>query len=509
MDNIVQLQKESIVFDWGFLLEASKKLHGYLLHTWFAHYLNLIAENMHRWIESGALGPDGQPTKETDYRLLFDFDAINIEKITYILGFYLFIFSSHKKANYFLMQESRTKRVLYLRGFDYEGATRTGGGLAMGYASVDTARFSHQLAEHLLPGFEIFTCLSPKDLFWDTVGPQKYFHGDFDRLIQACSEPIRSIHLNANHWQADISELIDRMDHFVVYVSSITASVLWEIEQLKKKKRTGQTTIVFDEEAIANKKIQDGMQEKMKELFRDDVIWSKSHTETETLMPAKLREELTQSFLVVSPDDFFKQIKQLKARIKKARARTGIKSRHEPFPFRFSPALDAAELKRIYDFDATVEAVIRKQIAAKRITNLPWFLNIVQLKIYTSLMLGKHDETGRALAVYGAVMDVVGKQFSNQPSEDVMTEDQKTPAREKLLDHFEMADYASPRLMAYGNSHEFGDYSAKALGVYAEVSAAASAAVEGFYKDAYRRRLSRKRKTGPKPGKKRRMKDRG
>jgi len=505
MDNNIGAENESIVFHWDFLREASKKLHGYFLHRYFNAYLNLLAENMHRLIMLGQLEPDGQPSKETDYRSLFDLDALDSEKLTYFIGLYYFILSSHKKANYFLIQENKTKRVLYLRGYDYEGATRTGGGQAMGYSSVDTARFTHQLAEHLRPDAEIFTVLSPKDLYWDTVGPQRYFYAQYDSLRQACSEPIRSVYLNANFWQADIAELVDRVDYFVVYVSSITPSALWEIDLLKIKKRTAQTTIVFDEEAIANKEIQYGMQEKMEERYGDDVIWSKNRIGTETLTPAELRDELGKNFLVVSKDDFLSNIKQHKARIKKVRAKAGDESRYKPLPFRFSPAVEAGALKQIENFDNSVGAIIHRQISAKTITNLPWFVNAVQLKIYTSVMLGKHDETGKALAVYGAVMESILKELSDV-TDDAWTEDQKQSAREKLEAHAGVGHYASIWLLKDRNTDDFYDYSANAAQVSHELSVAATAAVESFCENFPRPRR-KVGKTRRKPRKKTTLKD--
>jgi hypothetical protein len=484
----VTTEKDSIVFDFSLLFEASKKLHGYLLHTWLKHYLDLILMNMRRLIGYGVLGPDGHPTEETDYRLFIDIEALDSEKLTYVLGFYLHIYSSHKKANHFLMRKDETKRVLYLRGFDYEGAVTSGGGVAMGYSSVDATRFTHGLAERLRPDFEIFTALSPRDLFLETVGTQKYFYGDYDGLIRACSEPIRSIYLNANRWQADVSKLIDRMDYFVVYVSSITESVLWELALLKKKKRAGDATVVFDEEAIVNKEVQFGMQERMKENEVYKVLWSKSRPKAPPPTAPELRESLSRDFLVVSPEEFFRDIDRHKTRIGMAQSPLGVGSREEPLPFRFFPALDASALKRLRDLDKSVGASIRGQISSQSITNLPWFLNNVQLKILTSLMLGRHDETGRALAVYAAVMDVARKQlFGADTRADDDADDPENRAHRRLEEHFELAYYASPRLLASGGSDEFGNYSEKALAVYGEVFASASEAVEHFCKQAARR----------------------
>lgn len=120
-----------MAFDLRFLFEASKKLHGYFLHTWFKHYLVVIMKNARRLIDYGGVGPYAQPTEETDYALFFDIDALDLEKITYIVGIYFYILSRHKQANRHLMQENETKRILSLQGYDYEGSVQVGERRAM------------------------------------------------------------------------------------------------------------------------------------------------------------------------------------------------------------------------------------------------------------------------------------------------------------------------------------------------------------------------------------------
>ena len=84
---------------------------------------------------AGAIGRDAEPRKEADYVLLFDFNAIDVDELTYFIGLHQFIYCSHKKTNCILMQESDRKRILYLRGFDYEGSVKVGGGIALGFSS--------------------------------------------------------------------------------------------------------------------------------------------------------------------------------------------------------------------------------------------------------------------------------------------------------------------------------------------------------------------------------------
>jgi hypothetical protein len=131
----------SIVFDVRFLSDATRKLHGYLLYNWFTQYLGLIVENTRRLMRNGVLGPQARPTPETDYAVVFDIHALDLKKLSYVLGFYFYVLSSHKKANYYLMQENDRRRVLYLQGFDYyrrgvHGHRRRGGGFGAPHEAV-------------------------------------------------------------------------------------------------------------------------------------------------------------------------------------------------------------------------------------------------------------------------------------------------------------------------------------------------------------------------------------
>jgi hypothetical protein len=51
--------------------------------------------------------------------------------------------------------------VLYLRGFDYQAAVGVGGGLAMGFSTVDSTRFNHRLGALLGHDCEVYKALSP------------------------------------------------------------------------------------------------------------------------------------------------------------------------------------------------------------------------------------------------------------------------------------------------------------------------------------------------------------
>lgn len=100
-------------------------------------------------------------------------------------------------------------------------------------------------------------------------------------------------------------------------------------------------------------------------------------------------------------------------------------------------------------------------------------------------MLGHHDESGRALAVYAAVTDVArNRLLSAAGRSDRLLKKQWPQIRKRLEQHFEMAEYLSHTLLSYGQSHEFGDYRALAKEIY-ETFAAASEAIEDFFEKAH------------------------
>jgi hypothetical protein len=477
--------------DLTLLFEASRHILGYFLHTWFAQYLSLLSENMTRWVERGSIGSDGRPSEESDYRILFDADSLDIWKTAYLIGNYAYIYLGHKKSNYLLMREDSTRRVLYLRGYDYQGAVYAGGGLGMGYASIDTRRFNSELGELLFSDFEIFKILSPGDLRFETIDAQKYFNGDYDGLNRCSSHPIRSIYLNAARWQADIEDLVDRMDHFVVYVSSITESVLWELDLLRRKQRAEHTTVVLDAEAIANKELQVDVQQEMRERFEHHVLWSKKQSGMGRRDVDELRGRLSQTFEVVSPEEFSASIDIHKNRIKVSSGPLAAGSREKPVEFVFHPAVDTEKLERIRDLDAAFDSSIREMVASKRITNILWFLHNIHLKFITSIMLGKHHDTGRVMSVYAAAMEVALKQIPFvYAADDAETAEQRNRVTRTSDDHREMALYLSTTLMGMGQSHEFHSIFDEAVKAHQEWFAAATEAVEAFFREALRRRPS-------------------
>ena len=140
------------------LYDAARSLHGYFLFRWMREYLNVVLGNIHRWWRAGLLGADGRPNAA--FRVcLVDFNAFDLEILAQLCGLYFYIHASHKKANHALLRQTTARRVLYLRGFDYQAAVGVGGGLAMGFSTVDSTRFNHRLGVLLGHDCEVYKAL--------------------------------------------------------------------------------------------------------------------------------------------------------------------------------------------------------------------------------------------------------------------------------------------------------------------------------------------------------------
>jgi hypothetical protein len=453
--------------DLRFLHDASASLLGYFVHTWYRQYLAVILAGLRRLVVNQWVDDLVTPTEQGRY-VLFDFDSLNIEKLSYIVGVYFYILSCHKYANRRLMTRYDGQQVMYLRGYDYEGSLSTGGDLAMGFSSTDTFRFGATLRDLLGADVSIFKVLSPKDVYWETVDAQRYFYGDYDGMIRLIGQRPSSVYLNARGWQEGVAGLLDRMDHYVVYVSSVTQSLVWELEQLDTDDRRKRVTVVFDEKAIANKDLQLAFQRWAGEEYGE---------RPPLVTPDELRDWLSARFLVTSPDAFEAEIDHHRARIAESRSYLAPGARERWIDFRFEPAIDQAALDEIRaflaDLQARVEAATRDGIEC-----LPLFLTHVQLVIYTTLLLGAHDQTGRALASYAGVMR--GALSHYEPAGDrvgALSPQNRDSLLARLQDHLDMAEYAGVRLLAYGRSHEFGDFSATATATWEAILDAATKAV--------------------------------
>lgn len=467
--------------DFTNLYDASKRLQGYFLHTWFMHYLNVITRNLRKWYEAGLIGNDGQPTAVFK-KAIFDFNALDLEKLSYICGIYFYVLSSHKKSNYFLMKKNAKKRVLYLRGFDFEASISPGedSGMGMGLSSMDTFSFTRKVGDLLGKEFDVFKILSPKDLYWETIGPQRHFYGDFEKIIHAGSEPIRSIFVNAHFWKEDVAYVAERVDYFIVYVSSITDGVLWELNNLKERGYHRRTTVVFDEKAIVNKEMHVGLQESLPDMKIGDVLWLESKKHVTRDDAEKLRKELGASFFVVSREQFETKIADHKARIVEAEGALGPGAREIYIEFRFFPAVDVPVLEQIRSLDRAIWKQIEAALT-NRITCLPYFFNLVQLRIFTSLMLGQHFMTGQALAVYAGIIDSALTYYEaiERINEQVTAEENEQHLN-LLRDHHAAGEHIGWCMLTYGKSHEFGNYTRAARAEYDRLFGAAQSKTAQF-----------------------------
>lgn len=467
--------------NFGFLYDATATLLGYFVRTWYGHFLNVITRNLHRWNERGLIANMIEPTEEGAYFPLFDIDALDMEKIVYINGVYLYILMSHKEANRRLMRQSDRKRVLYLRGYDFEGAVAAAEGLAIGVSSMKTTGFNWTLSRLLVPHFEVFKVMSPKDVYWETVEAQHFFYGRYRDLVGYAQHSILSFYVNALRWKEDVGYLMDGMDHFVVYVSSMTESVLWEIDQLDTDDRRGRVTMVFDEKAIMEKEIHMDVRDRMKETFGDQVLWSKEGPPPHESV-AELREQLSKKFFVTTPEEFEKNIDMHRQRIEAGSSRLASGKRETWLDFHFHPAVDEEKLKELRDFSDWVQAYIAKCTGERGIDCLMLFLNHIQLRIFMTLLMGEHDEAGLALAAYSAVM-LSTMDFCAGPLKKAgwLSEEELKPLIDLLDDHRDIGEYIGMRLLAYGKSHQFDDLTAIATAEFSQAFESTRVAAEKFY----------------------------
>lgn len=474
-------EEQRIVFDFRFLDEATVPLLGYFVHTWYEHYLAVVTKNFRSLFQHGLIQGLAEPTEMGRYSLLFDFNALDMEKISYINGIYFYILSAHKGANHRLMNQHEGKQVLYLRGYDFEGAVTTGEGVAMGFSSLDTTQFTTTLGEQLFKHCELFKILSPKDVYWETADAQEYFYGDFGDMIPLASYRMCSLFLNAHHWKKDIAHLLDRMDHYIVYVSSITESILWELDQLDTDDRRDRVTVVFDDKAIQNKELQLGIRDRMQDEYGDKLIWSKKGPPPAQSVD-ELREQLSRKFLVTTPDAFKDDIETHRSRIIQNSAPLLPGERETWLEFRFHPSLDDASLQELRDFSAEVEAHIENWTGDRGIDCLPLFLNLVQLRIFMTLLMGEHYETGLALAAYAAVMQGAHDYYATPGDKPgALSEEGRERHLSSLSDHLEMARHVAWCMLSIGKSYQFDDFRAAAQAAFDTAFDRTKAAVDQFF----------------------------
>lgn len=471
----------TIIRDATPLYDGARALHGYFLYTWFTHFLGVQLHNIQRWRAAGLLDEDGHASPAFRH-LPVDFNALDLEKLAYFCGIYFYIQSAHKQANYRLMHTTPRKRVLYLRGFDYEAAVAATDTMAVGIATVDTTRFNHRLGQLLGTEFDLFKAMSPKDLYWETIGPQRYFYGDYGALIRSANQPIRSVHLNALHWKDDIAQLAGQVDYFVVYVSSITESVLWEMHHLVATGRGPLTTVVFDRQAILTKNIHADLYKDIPALAIGPVRWLPSRARSTDDDIRALRAELEKAFTVIDIENLDAEAPALIARIRAAAPAQPDAQRNTWLDFRFYPALDAAALNHLRNLDAALWAEVEPD-AGSPIDALPFRINQILLRVFTALIFGQHRNAGCALAVYAGIMKALLDHDTAAARVDGFdSPDDIANALGALKDHHATAASISWAFLCSGAPNEFGDYTAAAQADYDRLFGAARRQVEAFLK---------------------------
>ena len=454
-------QPKGPAIDLTLLAKASTRLLGYFVHRWFRLYLVMITNSLRDLFVKGLIDGLDRPTPQ-GRRVLFDFGALDAEKLRYLIGYYTYVMSCHKGANYRLMHRYDGKQVFYLRGYDLDmsvpsGEMTRGEGLAVGASTMHTQTFGWKLQDLIGEDVRLFRVLSPKDVYWDTIGlAHRYFHGDFDGVVRSAMSQAGSVYLNAQHWQEGVLDLLDRMDHYVVYASSITPSLLWELAQLDTDERRGRVTVVFDEEAIDRGEEHVAMQARLEAQYGERVIWTKDvNAPLENVQ--EFRARLGERFVVTTPEDFEAHIEHHLARIMEGSARVAPGERETWLDFDFRPALDEPELQQLQSFSVEMRRLIDTAVATE-VECLPLLLAQVQLRIYATLLFGEHDLTGEALGHYGGIMRAALDYYEPEGKIGAISARNRESHLDMLRENLHLAEHAGPALLAFGRSHEFDDY---------------------------------------------------
>jgi hypothetical protein len=469
------------VFDFRPLDDSSRALLGYFVHTWFHHYLSLITKNLHRLHELGLIEGLDEPTEAGRYSLLFDFNALDLEHLTYINGIYFYILAAHKGANRHLMNRFDGKQILFLRGYDYQSSWLWAPEWAMASSSWHTFSFTYELADLLREHGRLIKVMSPEDVYRETASAQRYFYTDFDHMIPMSNSRYVSLFFNASHWKDDSARLFRSVDHYIVYVSSITDSLMWELDQLDSNLRRDRVTVVLDEDAIHNKEFQLNFRDWMSAEYGDRLIWSKPGSPPAQTVD-ELKAELAQSFVVVTRDEFEQDIDTHRRRISLSTAELGPGERETWFDFRFFPSVDEATLQGIRDSARWVNDRLMDWMGDRGVDSLPVFLNLIQLRVFVTLLLGDHFETGRALAAYAAVMQGA---YDYYAAADVkvapLSDDGRQRSLETLTHHHDQARHIGWYFLSIGRSHEFDDFRRIADREWDAVFDRTKAAVDSFF----------------------------
>lgn len=442
-------QTAADLIDFELLDEAAKRLLGYYVYRKFRAYLGSITSSLHGQYQDGLSEGLTLPTAR-GRATLFDFRALDYNALIEVVGVYMYVLACHKSANWRLLQRDDAKRVLYLRGYDVEAAFSSGGGIAAGLSTMDTGGFTLKLPSLL--ELRLFKVLSPKEVDRETVTAERYYD-DFDTMTQWINQRPAAVYLNALHWKEGVLELIPRMDYFVVYVSSLTESALWELEQLNTDDRRDRVTVVFDEDAIDKKVDQLALQEAMKGRL-GEAIWTKQGGPP-SLTTSEVRKGLAKVFRVMDPDEFEASIDDVKRCIDDSEAELKPGAREMSLNFEFYPSVQRGDLKRLREMSERLADLVAVGQTGP-IDCLPLYVAQVQLRIHVTLLLGEHAETGRALAAYAAVMRSAYDHYASTGKRAGELPEENRPQLLKMLDnHGGFAEYVGGLLLSYGRSHEF------------------------------------------------------
>jgi hypothetical protein len=468
-------QEANELIDFVRLDEGAKKLLGYYVYRKFRGYLGSITATLRRQYQEGLNEGLTRPTAR-GRAMLFDFRALDYDVLIEIIGVYMYVLACHKSANWRLVQRYEGKQVLYLRGYDFEAAFSMGGGTAAGLSTIDTEGFTLKLPSLLHR--RLFKVLSPKEVDWETVTAERYYD-DFDALIQWVNQRPATVYLNALNWKQKVLSLIPRMDHYVVYMSSLTESALWELDQLNTDQRRGRVTVVFDEDAIAKKESQLATQTALVGRL-GKAIWTKQGGPP-SLTAGEVRNRLAEVFKVMSPDEFDANVEDVKRNIDGSNAELKPGERETWIDFEFYPAAHGADLMRLQEMSRMLEKLVEIGQTGP-IDCLPLYLVQLQLRIYSTLLLGDHAATGRALAAYSAVMQSASDYYSPIGERaGGLSEEDRTRLLLMLDNHAGFAEYAGHRLLAYGRSHEFTDQSEQAKATWDAIFDATRGSVDEVF----------------------------
>ena len=320
------------VVDFALVDEAAKSLLGYYVYRKFRTHLSSITAALHQQHRDGLTEGLTRPTAR-GRATLFDFRALDFNALVEVVGVYTYVLACHKSANWHLLQQSESKRVLYLRGYDFEAAFSAGGGMAAGLSTMDTTGFTLELPALLQR--RLFKVLSPKEVDSETITAERHYE-DLDAMIQWIHQRPAAVYLNARRWKQGLLELLPRMDHYVVYVSSLTESALWELEQLQAEECRDRVTVVFDEDAINRKTsqlaLQDGLTGRL-----GKAIWAKQGGQG-SLTAAQVRGSLAEVFQVMDPVQFEANIDDIRRRIDDSTGELPPGERETWLDFEFHPA---------------------------------------------------------------------------------------------------------------------------------------------------------------------------